>query len=71
MWLKATRIASANAIRGQTGAAYLLGSAWLFLTTAGQGTDTPMRWLLRWFDTLVGDAVALGRRVAVRWGVGG
>jgi lipopolysaccharide export system permease protein len=54
-----------------TGAAYLLGSAWLFLTTAGQGTDTPMRWLLRWFDTLVGDAVALGRRVAVRWGVGG
>jgi hypothetical protein len=30
-----------------------------------------MRWLLRWFDALVGDAGALGRRIAVRWGVGG
>lgn len=49
------------------GGVFILGSAWLYVLTPGQGSPSPLRWALRWFDTLVSDAGALGRRLAARW----
>lgn len=49
---------------------FLLGSAWLYATTPGQGADSPVRKLLRALDALAGDALALGQRLAMRWSGG-
>jgi len=49
------------------GAIYILGSGWLYLATSGQGSNSPMRVLLRWFDLLMGDAIVKGRRLFARW----
>ncbi|HSF95859.1 MAG TPA: LptF/LptG family permease [Thermohalobaculum sp.] len=43
---------------------FMLGSAWLFASTPGQGTPSPQRRLLRQFDLLAADVAALGRRWA-------
>lgn len=50
---------------------FVLGSAWLYAATPGQGADSPLRALLRWFDIRVGDAVALARRMLARSEAGG
>ena len=52
------------------GAVFMLGSAWLYVSTPGQGAPSPLRWMLRQFDLLAGDIGALGRRCAARWGGG-
>jgi lipopolysaccharide export system permease protein len=49
------------------GAVYILGSGWLYLATSGQGSNSPMRVLLRWFDFVTSDVAAKGRRLAARW----
>lgn len=53
------------------GAVFMLGSAWLYVSTPGQGAPSPLRWMLRQFDLLAGDIGTLGRRLAARWGGGG
>ena len=44
-------------------AVFTLGSAWLYAVTPGQGAPSPLRWLLRWVDTLFGDLAVFGRRL--------
>jgi lipopolysaccharide export system permease protein len=44
-------------------AVFTLGSAWLYAVTPGQGSPSPLRWLLRSVDTLFGDLAVFGRRL--------
>ncbi|MFQ5567693.1 MAG: LptF/LptG family permease [Paracoccaceae bacterium] len=44
-------------------AVFSLGSAWLYVVTSGQGSPSPLRGVLRRFDTLFGDLAVFGRRV--------
>jgi lipopolysaccharide export system permease protein len=51
-------------------AVFTLGCAWLYATTPGQGSPSPLRGALRRVDTLFIDAAVLGRRLAGRLGIG-
>jgi hypothetical protein len=42
----------------------------MFAATPGQGAASSMRWLLRRFDSLAGDVLALGQRLGWRWSGG-
>jgi lipopolysaccharide export system permease protein len=44
------------------GGVFMLGSAWLYAVTPGQGARSPLRGALRGFDTLFSDLASLGRR---------
>jgi lipopolysaccharide export system permease protein len=44
-------------------AVFTLGSAWLYAVTPGQGSPSPLRGLLRRFDTLFGELAIFGRRL--------
>lgn len=49
---------------------FTLGCAWLYLSTPGQGSPSPLRGLLRRIDLLFIDAAARGRRLAGWLGIG-
>ena len=51
-------------------AVFTLGTGWLYATTPGQGSPSPLRGVLRRLDTLVIDAGSFGRRFAERLGIG-
>jgi lipopolysaccharide export system permease protein len=51
-------------------AVFTLGCAWLYATTPGQGSPSPLRGVLRRIDTLFADTVARGRRLAGWLGFG-
>jgi len=42
---------------------FTLAAGWLYAMTPGQGAASPLRAVLRRFDTLIGDMAVLGRRV--------
>lgn len=50
-------------------AAFTLGCGWLYATTPGQGSPSPLRVFLRWLDTLSSDLAALGQRIGAWMGV--
>ena len=50
-------------------AMFMLGCAWLYAMTPGQGSDSPLRAFLRWVDGLSSDIAQLGRRFASWLGV--
>lgn len=49
---------------------FTLGSAWLYMTTSGQGSPSPLRGVLRRIDLLFVDMGARGRRLAGWLGIG-
>ena len=51
-------------------AVFTLGGAWLYAVTPGQGSPSPLRGLLRLFDTLFGDLAIFGRRLSGWLGIG-
>jgi lipopolysaccharide export system permease protein len=51
-------------------AVFTLGCAWIYATTPGQGSPSPLRGVLRRIDTLFADAAARGRRLAGWLGIG-
>jgi len=51
------------------GAVFMLGSAWLYAVTPGQGSPSPLRGLLRRVDTQFSDIAVFGRRLAGWLGV--
>ncbi|MCH8168550.1 MAG: LptF/LptG family permease [Proteobacteria bacterium] len=52
------------------GAAFTLGSAWLYAVTPGQGSPSPLRGVLRRFDALFADLAIFGRRAGGWLGLG-
>ena len=44
-------------------AVFTLGSAWLYAVTPGQGSPSPLRWVLRRVDSLFADLAIFGRRL--------
>ena len=50
-------------------AAFTLGCGWLYATTPGQGSPSPLRVFLRWLDTLSSDLAVLGQRFGAWIGV--
>ena len=52
------------------GGVFMLGSAWLYAVTPGQGARSPLRGALRGFDTLFADLAAFGRRFGGWLGLG-
>jgi lipopolysaccharide export system permease protein len=50
-------------------AVFTLGSGWLYATTPGQGSPSPLRGLLRWIDGLFIDSAAFGQRMIDRLGI--